>query len=439
VAHPVDNLPLRELVDLASSYLQPAEIEQLMAQLGSADGVTAKEAVIRNFIKTAGGGRSELAGLVETQATTEVDMARLGMQQGATGGGRGGRVGPRALRNPSVTISPEVPITKKMRKAIDAQAAAYEEKVAMSKLAANPKVANSIKSGQAAAESIGIPSKLEATQIVKAPAESLASTAIVKYDRPPIPVHSELATLVAGGSSEGITTPAGYAQHIREMNNPQKYPPMNFGKELAVRGKSELATTGGPGVRVGAGEPVQTPGRPIRGAGGQKLLGYAGEQVGPPSSLAGLVGAEEEVAAAKGASKLFSKAGLMGVLGKAGKFVGPAFGVLTAIQLAQLLEGASTGLGEKQRVENYLDNVEGGNKLMQGQMLSEEQNLNGLLRASHQRNQVLGHVAAQDEVYNQSSLDQLLQGKRQNIAAMASTYSPGPMEMMAAMRQLSGV
>ncbi len=417
MAHPVDNLPLRELVDLASSYLQPAEIEQLMAQLGSADGVTAKEAVIRNFIKTAGGGRSELAGLVETQATTEVDMARLGMQQGATGGGRGGRVGPRALRNPSVTISPEVPITKKMRKAIDAQAAAYEEKVAMSKLAANSKVANSIKSGQAAAESIGIPSKLEATQIVKAPAESLASTAIVKREATPL-------------------------MSLRELVEPES-------KALAVRPKGALATqveqlnalagTGGPGVRVGAGEPVQTPGRPIRGGGGQRLLGYAGEQVGPSGSLAGLVGAEEEVAAAKGASKLFSKAGLMGVLGKAGKFVGPAFGVLTAIQLAQLLEGASTGLGEKQRVENYLDNVEGGNKLMQGQMLSEEQNLNGLLRASHQRNQVLGHVAAQDEVYNQSSLDQLLQGKRQNIAAMASTYSPGPMEMMAAMRQLSGV
>lgn len=424
----------RELIqDLAERY--PDEVlARISGELAKHGTEADKMAALVKFVQENPPG-GEVAKLVERVVAPDAsDVERLGLsvEEGVVGGGA-----TQTRHKYHITLTGEKVNTKSR---------AYAEDMAL-------RIKNA--SEQYGRDPVQMLKSVKGDRARKMVAEEMQGLS----DLVEIPKAVSVAPKIEGGSKYIGTDPgkaivlSNRGQGVMTSSGPPLGPRNRPGKEIVLRPRYPIQTTGGPGVMLPGDPPIGPRNRTVA----QRLLGAATPSVeaaaaeGTATAVSGL-GAEAVSLGSKAAKT--AKAGLTGikwldgVLGPVldskiakvgGRFVGPAFAALTAIQLAQLLEGSTSGLGEKQRVENYTDNSEGSQRLMNAGVLSSEENLNTTLRSISKRDSELGDFATRQGVVNQNTLDSLLETKRMNVAQMSQTYQPGPMEMMAAMRQLTGV
>jgi hypothetical protein len=160
-------------------------------------------------------------------------------------------------------------------------------------------------------------------------------------------------------------------------------------------------------------------------------------------SAAGQAAREAEVAGVGAKEALIAgKSRIGGVLSKVkglGKFLGPIGAAFTAWQLADLLESQTMGKMDAQRVEKFQDLKEGVGRLYQGHQAVEEQVLGSEIQQAISNQRSKEFTQGQQAAVADHTLEMLLGAKAEAIGAMSKRYTPGPMEMVAAMKSLSGV
>ena len=198
----------------------------------------------------------------------------------------------------------------------------------------------------------------------------------------------------------------GYSAQAKTMPGagPRKFAPSASQGLPRIPGPTEsLGKPSFLGTPKGAAEGMWESGRDV-----QRGVSATG-QAARAAEVAG-VGAEEALIPKAGMLSKFKGAGKF--LKGAGKLLGPIAGAVTAWQLFDLLEGSSTGLAEKQRIEKYQDTREGVQRLYAGQEEAEQEALGAQLGRVSQNRSSVGLAAANQQAVNESTLEMLLGAKK---------------------------